>query len=630
MVKQDWKPENIPAIIHYKQQSCCLCKTHTAFPPQINMNHPETTAYLHLLRNHIDITKVPFSDRGSRLLVQQPSDKSCLLIKLAERLTAIQPDIEAYLRRPPFIRDLHLIDEQGNEVPFSVTAYPHIINLATHLGEFALVFQDEKTIALGLPPNIIAGIRFHVQPQFWETNGGGGMFKSVRNLAYACNGKTIRNEITPDQGGYTVTFTVDACADCAITITIGESADGEHKPQPFSVSHAAAESRWRSWFEEIPPVDEKYRLTYAYAWWIMANNLIGPQGHIVYEAMMPSKTSYVGLWLWDSAMHALAYRYVDAELARNQIRAMLSSQLADGMLPDAIYDEGVVSSIGHPIFAEVTKPPILAWTAVKLHETDPDLAFLEEIYIPLVRWNAWWFSMNDDDVDGLAQYNHPYSSGLDDNPLWDYGMPVESPDLNTYLCVQMGSLAVIAELLGLNAEAAMWRRRSTAIVKRMIDDMWDEEAGVFRALHDEQPLPVITPFNLYPLWTGQLPEHIRHRLLGHLTNPDMFWGKYMLPSVAYNDPKFDPETMWRGPVWVNINYFFIEALSQIGEKELADILRERTLELIMEHNSIYEYYNALTGEPPPKAADIFGWTAAVFIDLALQASRETGADSGGG
>lgn len=586
------------------------------------MNQPETTAYLHLLRNHINITKVPFSDRGSRLLVQQALDKPSFFIKLAERLTDIQPDIEAYLRRPPFIRDLALINEQGDTLDFTVTTYPHAVCLMTELGEFELVFQDEKTLALGLPPDVTVGIRFHVQPQLWETNGGGGVFKSVRNLAYASNGETIRNEITPEQGGYSVIFMVNACADCAITITIRSSTNLEHITQPFSISYAAAEARWRNWFNAVPPVAEKYRLTYGYAWWIMANNLIGPQGNIAYEAMMPSKISYVGLWLWDSAMHALAYRHVDAELARNQIRAMLSGQLADGMLPDAIYDDGIISTIGHPIYAEVTKPPILAWTAVKLHESDPDLAFLEEIYIPLVRWNAWWFAMNDDDVDGLVQYNHPYSSGLDDNPLWDYGMPIESPDLNTYLCVQMGSLAVIAELLGLDAEAAMWRRRAAAIVKRMIADMWDEESGFFHALHEEQPVPVVTPFNLYPLWTGQLPEPIRGRLLEHLTNPQMFWGDYLLPSVAYNDPHFDPQTMWRGPVWVNINYFFIEALQQIGEQELARILRDRTLSLIMQHGSIYEYYHALNGKPPQTAADIFGWTAAVFIDLALQASND--------
>lgn len=584
------------------------------------MIHSESSAYLSLLRNHIDIQKVPFSDRGSRLLVLQNQERPCLSVKLAERLTTIQADIEAYLRRPPFIQDFYLIDDTGKPLDFKVITYPHIVYFQTEVGDFALVFQDDRTLALGLPANSIAGVRFHVQPQFWETTEGGGVFKGIRNLGYSCTSQTVRNQITPDKGGYTVEYIVQAEGDSAIWITIRDTVPAQPDMVPFSASWDNATRRWRNWFERIPPVDNRFQLTYAYAWWIMANNLIGPQGQVTYEAMMPSKLSYVGLWLWDSAIHALAYRHVDPELARNQIRAMISGQLADGMLPDAIYDEGVIATIDHPISAEVTKPPILAWAALKLHETDPDPAFLQEIYIPLVRWNAWWFAMNDDDVDGLVQYNHPYSSGLDDNPLWDVGMPVESPDLNTYLCVQMGSLAEIAEILGLESEAAMWRRRAAAIVRRMIADMWDEEKGLFNALHEEEPIPVVTPFNLYPLWTGQLPEHIRDALLAHLTNPDEFWGDFVLPSVAYNDPKFNSLTMWRGPVWVNINYFFIEALRQIGEADLADELREKTLNLIMRHRSIFEYYNALDGQPPTTAADIFGWTAAVFIDLAIQAS----------
>jgi putative isomerase len=304
------------------------------------------------------------------------------------------------------------------------------------------------------------------------------------------------------------------------------------------------------------------------------------------------------------------------------LRTMLACQLPDGMIPDAVYDEAVVADIDHPLRAEVTKPPIMAWAALKLHETDPDMDFLQEIYVPLVRWNAWWFSMNDDDADGLAQYNHPYSSGLDDSPLWDYGMPVESPDLNTYLCVQMGSLAMMAEALRMDAEGAMWRRRAAAIVRRMIEDYWDEEAGLFRALHDNTPIPAVTPFNLYPLWTGQLSDTIRARLLAHLTDPDEFWGEHVIPSVARNDPHYDPETMWRGPVWVNINYIFIEALRQVGEHALACTLLKKTLNLVMSQPGIYEYYNSETGEPPATATDSYGWTAAVFIDLAIQASHD--------
>jgi glycogen debranching enzyme len=230
--------------------------------------------------------------------------------------------------------------------------------------------------------------------------------------------------------------------------------------------------------------------------------------------------------------------------------------------------------------------------------------------------------MNDDNVDGLAQYNHPYSSGLDNNPLWDYGMPVESPDLNTYLCVQMGSLAMIAEVLGMQNEAEMWRRRSGAIVKRMIKEFWEEESGFFRAFHGEQPIPVLTPFNLYPLWSGQLPDDIKSKLLIHLKEGNEFWGKYPIPSVARNDKHYDPAVMWRGPVWVNINYFFIEALQQVGEHQLAGDLREKTLNMIMAQDGMFEFYNAENGQPGTNAAAIFGWTAAVFIDLAIQENNE--------
>jgi glycogen debranching enzyme len=576
---------------------------------------------LNLLRNELDFTRVPFSDRGSRLLVFINPDENNVFIRLAERLISLEPDIEAYLRRPPFIHELCFVNEDGEIINFEATTYPHIIYLNTKVGDFSICFQDNQTIALGLPPQQAVFLRFHVSPQFWKVTEHGGEFKSIRNLFYDTNAEITENEIIPERGGYTVLFKVRSGDDSTITINIGNAYTPNNDVPQFSAIYESAETRWKEWFDKVPNVAAPHLRTFTYAWWVMANNLIQPQGSIVYEAMMPSKVNYVGLWLWDSAMHALAFRHVDPELARNQIRAMLEFQLPDGMLPDAIYDEGVISEIDHPIPAEVTKPPILAWAALKLHETAPDLDFLEEIYVPLVRWNAWWFSMNDDDVDGLAQYNHPYSSGLDDNPLWDYGMPVESPDLNTYLCIQMGSLAMIAEILGMDSEANMWRRRSTSIVQRMIQDFWDNEKGVFQAMYNDEPIPVLTPFNLYPLWTGQLPKELNQRLIQHLTDPSEFWGEYLIPSVARNDQHYEPSKMWRGSIWVNINYFFIEALRQIGEDDLADEITQKTLDLIMRHPGIYEYYHADNGDPSSQAAEAFGWTAAVFIDLAISVSH---------
>jgi putative isomerase len=578
--------------------------------------------YLQQLENQIDISHVPFSDRGSRLLVFRYPDREQLYIKLAERMTELQPGLDTYRFRAPYIQDLCFIDGEGMPLSYHLTTYPHLLIFATRIGQFKLAFHRRDTLAIGLPAGAAAGIRFRASTQIWQQDEEGGSLMAVRNLAYRTNGQVLRNELGHERKAYGIEFVVDSGEDLSIHLNIRDDRRPDCHPVPFSKTEATVEQRWHNWFSQVPSVAKPYRDRYYYAWWVMSNNLVEPLGRIAHEAMMPSKVQYVGIWNWDACFHALAFRHADPELARNQLRTMLACQLPDGMIPDAVHDEEVIADIEYPLRAEVTKPPIMAWAALKLDETDPDLEFLQEIYVPLVRWNAWWFSMNDDDADGLAQYNHPYSSGLDDSPLWDYGMPVESPDLNTYLCVQMGSLAMIAEALAMQSEADMWRRRSAAIVQRMIEDFWDEESGFFRALHNNEPIEVTTPFNLYPLWTGQLPDAIRDRLIGHLTDPQKFWGDIVIPSVARDDPHYDPDAMWRGPVWANINYIFVEALRQIGKHELAQELRDKTLKLIMDQPGMHEYYNSDTGEPPPTAADAFGWTAAVFIDLAIQASSE--------
>jgi hypothetical protein len=68
---------------------------------------------LNRLRDRIDIARVPFSDRGSRLLVFRYPDSDRLYIKLAERLTAIQPGLDTYRFRLPYIQDLCFVDGEG-------------------------------------------------------------------------------------------------------------------------------------------------------------------------------------------------------------------------------------------------------------------------------------------------------------------------------------------------------------------------------------------------------------------------------------------------------------------------------------------------------------------------------------
>jgi hypothetical protein len=84
---------------------------------------------------------------------------------------------------------------------------------------------------------------------------------------------------------------------------------------------------------------------------------------------------------------------------------VLDHQREDGMIPDAIHDEGTVTQWKLPNSdkeVEVTKPPLLAWTALKLYQSSGNRDFLDEVYEPVQRWNRCWFEKNDD-----YEYYHP-------------------------------------------------------------------------------------------------------------------------------------------------------------------------------------------------------------------------------
>jgi len=127
-----------------------------------------------------------------------------------------------------------------------------------------------------------------------------------------------------------------------------------------------------------------------------------------------------------------------------------------------------------------------------------------------------------------------------------------------------------------------------------------------------------TPFSLFPLLCGCLEKEKAERLVSHLFEEKEFWTEFPVPSVAADEPAFNPDQMWRGPAWVNVNYLLVEGLTRSGFPVEAQRLRKITLERLMNLPDFYEFYNPLTGEPGSKAAPIFGWSAALFIDLALQ------------
>jgi putative isomerase len=580
--------------------------------------------YLSMLKDRIDLHQIPFSERGSRLLVFRADDH--LAVGLAERWYKQSRELTAYRNRPPILEELSFTDEEGHVLELALTTYPHCLECHTELGTFTVAFLDTETLIVVLPA-ARCGICFRAHLDQAVPDRRGGVLRLTgdirRNIAYTTNARLLTNEVT--RGGpdaQNVRLAVDATAGGrALLVNITPRLGFNRWVPPAEHAIDASAQRWHEWFDKAPAVREEYRAQYYYAWWIMRAGLISSRYYLTREAMTPSKIHYVGVWQWDNFFHALAYRHVEPALAKDQLRILLDHQRVDGMIPDAIHDEGTVTHLNYPVEADVTKPPLIGWAAWKIYEVTHDAEFLDEIYEPLTAWNRWWFESNDPEGDGLCEYRHPFSSGLDDSPLWDDGMPVTSPDLNTYLYLQQEALAKIARVIGAEKDAVMWASRADAMLERIMAGLWDPQAGLFWARHAGKRVEVRTPFSLFPLLTGALGLAVAERLVAHLTDPLEFWPRFPVPTVGLNDPKFNPWQMWRGPTWVNINYLLIEGLTRSGYPDLAAELRSRTLDLIARQSDIYEYYHPLTGINPPKAASIFGWSAAVYIDLAIQASQ---------
>jgi glycogen debranching enzyme len=148
----------------------------------------------------------------------------------------------------------------------------------------------------------------------------------------------------------------------------------------------------------------------------------------------PGPHQYPHQWNWDSALIALGLSHFDLPRAQAEIRALLSGQWHDGMLPSVVYHSIPSDYFPNPEFWQIeksasapgvpttgiTQPPLLATVVKRIHDRTPMLDFLREVYPALLRWHRWLHTARDADGNGLACIIHPWESGTDDSPRWLY------------------------------------------------------------------------------------------------------------------------------------------------------------------------------------------------------------------
>lgn len=422
---------------------------------------------------------------------------------------------------------------------------------------------------------------------------------------------------------------------------------GRPKPStPAKDLLARAEASWRTWFAAASTPRRGDHATYLHCWWALAANQVRLQHDPDRIAVAPSKVGYLGLWQWDAYFAAVGLRHGQPALAIDQLVLATRHQRPDGQLPDVVHDNGVLHSVeGLPESdlarltehvgqssrsgtgtalvrnVPVTKPPLGAWALARVLQSNNAVAArwqVRELTSRFARGQQWWFVNSDPAGTGLPRYLHPYSSGIDDSPVWDHGTDAVTPDLGSYLALNADSLGKLAHHTGETRAAGAWKRESHALATRLIRQLWDEDRSCFVSRGASGPLQTRTALDLMPLLTGRLSGHHKAAICRDLIDPTSFGAPFPVPSVSISDPAFDAERMWRGPTWINMNYLLIEGLSRSGLTREADRLTEQTLRLVERSPTVAEYWNPLTGVPASSATAPFTWSAALYIDLAVR------------
>jgi glycogen debranching enzyme len=157
-------------------------------------------------------------------------------------------------------------------------------------------------------------------------------------------------------------------------------------------------------------------------------------------------------------------------------------------------------------------------------------------------------------------------------------------------------------------------------VKALVDRCYDAEAGLFFDLagrDGSRRLRVNTVSSLLPLLLD-IPEPAVTALVGHLEDPKEYALPFPLPSTALDEPGYLKATVgsklvWRGPTWINTNWYVARGLRRHGRTDLARVIEDRSAALV-ERSGFREFYDPFTGEG--FGAEHFSWTALALDMLA--------------
>lgn len=422
-------------------------------------------------------------------------------------------------------------------------------------------------------------------------------------------------------------------------------------------------------------VDKSYKNAAVKSIETLTTNWRSAAGDILHDGVVPSMSYkwFIGMWAWDSWKQAVATAEFDGELAKNNIRALFDYQITEdddvrpqdaGTIIDAIFfnQDEARGGDGGNWNERNSKPALAAWAVWNVYKSTGDKEFLKEMYPKLVNYHNWWYTNRDHDKNGIAEYGGmvhelnnskeeiilaaAWESGMDNAPRFDvegygaedsgvdvfenksedgtllgYSINQESVDLNAYLYAEKGFLKSMAEALGNSADAAKYEKEADYVREYVSDYMFDEETGFFYDLQinedgSEKKLLVNRgkgPEGWIPLWAKMATQEEADQVVENMLDGNKFNTTVPFGTASQDNPSFDANKYWRGPVWLDQALYGVEALQNYGYYDDAVTAAKKMFnnaEGLMGDGPIRENYNPLTGAG--LHTKNFSWSASAY------------------
>jgi hypothetical protein len=351
---------------------------------------------------------------------------------------------------------------------------------------------------------------------------------------------------------------------------------------------------------------------------------------------------------WDTFFAATMASMGDCDLAYANAIETLHESTAEGFVPNYARHGGWKSS-------DRSEPPVGAITVLGIYNKFHERWFLEEAYPYLLRWNLWWSQHRD--IQGYLTWgsdgkNQPENldddtrgkrsgtileSGLDNSPMYDdtiynsesHLLEFADVGLMSMYIADCDALAQIADALHKSDDAHEIRARS-ARYKQKLATLWSEEKGIYlnKDLHTGQFSTRLSPTNFYPLLAHAASDEQAKRMIDeHLLNSKEFWGEWVIPAIARDDPAFKDQNYWRGRIWGPMNYLVYLGLQNYDAAGARREFAEKSFKLFnkewREKGHVHENYNAIlgTGDDVTSSDRFYHWGALLGYVQYLEETR---------